>query len=73
MVLMKDNIKIFIMAIKTILQETRRKNQGMKYSDWRVVLMSRFCVARIKLDFFLPHYSLVGYELIRPSLFSPSP
>jgi hypothetical protein len=32
MVLKKDNIKIYLMAIKTILRETRRKKQGMKYT-----------------------------------------
>ena len=32
MVLGKDNIKIFLMANKTILKETLRNNQGMKYS-----------------------------------------
>ena len=32
MALRKDNIKTFLMANKTIIKETRRKNQGMKYS-----------------------------------------
>jgi len=48
----KDTIKTFIMANKTILKETRRKNHGLKYSGWRLVLMARFCIAKIKLDFF---------------------
>jgi len=53
MALKKDNIKTFLMANETIIKETRRKNQYMKYSGcWRLVLMAKSCVAKIKHDFF---------------------